>query len=272
MQSNRLFHSVWVCACAVTIVICIQLLRVPPLLKLPELPEGIETVIIGSSLTGRGLPFSAPNRPSSGATHVSWIVGGITDIRALQLAERAIEQGAREVFVEFSTFGQPDEQFATEPPPGIAGIVTDWFRTLTSELNQGIKALSGQTSANVWNAPKSPLLKREWEELRLIERRRKTLASPTEPGRLQRLIALADASAVRLVFYEPPRSASYVNWMSNNGQDWYGHLAGLAEALGLPLVIFGPSFEDEYFLDPTHLNEEGRERLTREFGQALGVF
>lgn len=272
MQSNRLFQGVWLCASAMAILICVQLLRVPPLLELPELPEDIETVIIGSSLTGRGLPFSAPSQPSPGATHVTWIVAGITDIRALQLAERAIEQGAGKVFVEFSTFGQADEHFATEPPPGIAGVVTDWFRTLTSELNQGVKALSGQTSANVWNAPKSPLVKREWEELRLIERPRKALTSPAEPDRLRGLMALADASAVRLVFYEPPRSASYLDWLSANGQDWYGHLAALAEALGLPLVIFGPSFEDEFFLDPTHLNEEGRDRLTREFGEAFGVF
>lgn len=267
-MSRGAMLAAWVAAGALALWACLALLRVPEPVERPVLPEGVATVIIGSSLTGRALPFSPPEDPAPGAGHVSWIVNGISASATHELAETAIEQGAKRVFVEFNAFvGVRDIG-----PPGLSGEVIAPLRRLTRQLNRGLTALSGSPPERLWTQAKRPIRDRGWLEDRRIDRRAVERTGPQGAERLRALLARAERAGVSLVFFEPPRSESIVAWFEGTPVgDWYGYAGSVAEAHGIDLVTFGAAYPDSHFADPTHLNELGRARFTRAFADRFGV-
>lgn len=260
--------AAWIVALALVLLACALLLRVPDRIEPPALPEGIGTVIIGSSLTGRALTFSPPYDPDPEAAHVSWIVNGISAARTLDLAESAIAQGAERIFVEFNAFVGTAEIGG----PGIPGELTARLRRLTSELNRAVSTLAGQDTQKIWTRPKRPIRDRRWLEDRSIDRRPVERTGPREPERLGALLERAARNGVSLVFFEPPRSESIVAWFRGTPVgDWYGYAETVAETNGIDLATFGAAYPDSQFADPTHLNDLGRGRFTRAFADRFGV-
>lgn len=259
--------AAWLAAGALALWACVALVRVPEPVGRPSLPAGIETVIIGSSLTGRGLPFSPPEDPAAGVGYVSWIVNGISASRTLELAETAIDQGAKRIFVEFSPFAGVREAAI----PGLPGDLTVRLRQLTRALNRGVTALTGQSAARIWSQPKRPIRDRDWLEERRIDRRPVAPGVLFEPERLRDLLRRAERDRITLVLFDPPRSEGMVEWFRRTPLgDWSAYARNLAGAEGIDLATF-PAYPDRYFADPTHLNDLGRARFTREFADRFDV-
>ncbi len=259
----------WVLAAALAVGGLLWLRSIPAIVEVPEVPEGVEVVVIGSSLAGYAVPWLSPEGGilGDGRRHVKWVTGAITEARTLDLMEIALaDPDVGTVLVEMNAFVMKNT--ARKPPADrtVPQRVAILLSGLTAELQVGLNTL-GNKVENGLMVGEPPLGSRSWsaERLKRQSTRRDRLGAPEDAVRLRAVLARARETGREVIFFEPPRPASTWEERSPEGADAaMAHFAALADELGVPFWPFGPVWPDSLFRDAGHLDGNGRARFLEE--------